>query len=217
MFVSSRIILKKECFLFFFLLFFAGSGFISAQVGQKVCPVTIYDAYNKPLQLPSLGEKHLLIFYVDPDHPSQNREFRNYFKKHPFTNENIDSYGIVNLKDAPLLANSLLRFMIRKEIAGTQAYVYIDPDRILSRAWKLGNVNNKFVVIWVNKEQVVEFFKAGQLTAEEIKQVHSLIQKYKDPPLPLNKKMIVDTIPVIEKRITETQVEYFPREKPNGL
>ena len=163
----------------------SGSG--TAQIGQKVCPVTIYDAYNRPLQLPSLGKKHILLFYVDPDHPSQNKEFRNYFKKHPFTNEHIDSYGIVNLKDAPLLANALLRFMILTELAVTQAYVYNDPDRTLSRAWKLGDVNNKFVVLWINKEGVIEFFKAGQLTQEEIKQVHALIEKYKDgdpvPPL----------------------------------
>lgn len=170
-------------FLGLFVLF---CGRCVAQVGEKVCPVTIYDAYNKPLQLPYLGEKHLLIFYVDPDHPSQNREFRNYFKKHPFTNENIESYGIINLKDAPLLANSLLRFMIRKEIVGTQAYVYNDPDRTVSRAWKLGDVNNKFVVMWINKECVIEFFKAGQLTDEEVQTVHDLIKKYKNekPSLP---------------------------------
>lgn len=191
MFNFLRSILKKKRHL-------AGLGLcmvlclsVQAQVGEKVCPITIYDAYNKPLSLPFLGEKHLLIFYVDPDHPSQNREFRNYFKKHPFTNEYIDSYGIVNLKDAPLLANALLRFMIRKEIAGTQAYVYNDPDRTLSRAWKLGNVNNKFVVLWINKDCTIEFFKAGQLTEEEIAQVHALIEKYRHGDTP---RTIADTI-----------------------
>ncbi len=174
-----------------------------AQVGNKVCQVTVYDAYNKPLQLPSLGKKHLLIFYVDPDHPSQNKDFRNYFKKHPFTDDNIDSYGIVNLKDAPLLANSLLRFMIRKEIAGTQAYVYNDPDNSLSRAWKLGNVNNKFVVLWINKDCVIEFFKAGQLNEEEIAQVHALIKKYKVSVVPETAVPVADTIQPIEKITSE--------------
>ena len=198
MFDSSEKILKKVFFLFLLPLLLAGTCSVSAQVGQKVCPVTIYDAHNKPLSLPSLGQKHLLLFYVDPDHPSQNKEFRNYFKKHPFTDENIDAYGIVNLKDAPLLANSLLRFMIRNEIAGTQAYVYNDPDRTLSRAWKLGNVNNKFVVLWVNKERVIEFFKAGQLTPEEVEQVHALIRKYKYTPsdsLAFPAEELVETYP----------------------
>ena len=207
MFDYSGIILKKGCFLFLLLVLFAGTLPVSAQVGQKVCPVTIYDAYNKTLSLPSLGQKHLLIFYVDPDHPSQNKEFRNYFKKHPFTNENIDSYGIINLKDAPLLANSLLRFMIRKEIAGTQAYVYNDPDRSLSRAWKLGNVNNKFVVLWVNKEQVIEFFKAGQLTPEEVEQVHALIRKYKDAPSPVEEKTKNDSLAFPVTELVETYPE----------
>lgn len=197
MFDSFRTILKKLGVLSFLLAGGSSLWPVMAQVGQKVCSVTIYDAYNKPLDLPSFGKKHLLIFYVDPDHPSQNKEFRNYFKKHPFTNEHIDSYGIVNLKDAPLLANALLRFMIRKEIAGTQAYVYNDPDRTLSRAWKLGNVNNKFVVLWVNKEGVIEFFKAGQLTPEEIEQVHGLIKKYSSGPAlqkcPVNEKDTLGT------------------------
>ncbi|MDE5639078.1 MAG: YtfJ family protein [Odoribacter sp.] len=207
MFDSSGIIFKKRRSLFLLLLCCACQWTVWGQVGQKVCPVTIYDAYNKPLLLPSLGKKHLLIFYVDPDHPSQNREFRNYFKKHPFTNENIDSYGIINLKDAPLLANSLLRFMIRKEIAGTQAYVYNDPDRSLCRAWRLGNVNNKFVVLWVNKEQVIEFFKAGQLTPEEVEQVHALIRKYKDAPSPLEGKAKTDSLTFIGKELVETYPE----------
>lgn len=207
MFDYSGIILKKGSLLFLLLVLFTGICSVSAQVGRKVCPVTIYDAYNKPLLLPFLGKKHLLLFYVDPDHPSQNKEFRNYFKKHPFTNENIDSYGIVNLKDAPLLSNSLLRFMIRKEIAGTQAYVYNDPDRTLSRAWKLGNVNNKFVVLWVNKEQVIEFFKAGQLTPEEVEQVHALIRKYKDAPSPVEEKKQTDSWTFPDKEFVETYPE----------
>ncbi len=207
MFDYPGIILKKGSLLFLLLVLFAGICSVSAQVGRKVCPVTIYDAYNKPVSLPFLGKKHLLLFYVDPDHPSQNKEFRNYFKKHPFTNENIDSYGIVNLKDAPLLSNSLLRFMIRKEIAGTQAYVYNDPDRTLSRAWKLGNVNNKFVVLWVNKEQVIEFFKAGQLTPEEVEQVHALIRKYKDAPSPVEEKKQTDSLTFPGKEFVETYPE----------
>ncbi len=207
MFDYPGIILKKGSLLFLLLVLFAGICSVSAQVGRKVCPVTIYDAYNKPVSLPFLGKKHLLLFYVDPDHPSQNKEFRNYFKKHPFTNENIDSYGIVNLKDAPLLSNSLLRFMIRKEIAGTQAYVYNDPDRTLSRAWKLGNVNNKFVVLWVNKEQVIEFFKAGQLTPEEVEQVHALIRKYKDAPSPVEEKKQTDSWTFPGKEFVETYPE----------
>ena len=85
-----------------------------------------------------------------------------------------------------MLANSLLRFMIRKEIAGTQAYVYNDPNHTVSRAWKLGDVNNKFVVLWINKECTIEFFKAGELTEDEIVQLKDLICKYrKKNPVPV--------------------------------
>ena len=77
MFDYSGIILKKGSLLFLLLVLFTGICSVSAQVGRKVCPVTIYDAYNKPVSLPFLGKKHLLLFYDYPDQPSQNKEFRN--------------------------------------------------------------------------------------------------------------------------------------------
>ncbi|MCC8174616.1 MAG: YtfJ family protein, partial [Odoribacter sp.] len=156
--------------------------FISAQVGQKVVSVTVYDLDNKPVTLPYLGEKHILLFYMDPDHPSQNEEFRNELKKKSFTNENIKCYGVVNLKDAPLISSDLLISMVKKEAVETKKYVFTDPDNSLSRAWDLGDVNNKFVVIWINKDSIIEFYKAGQLTDEEVKEVYALIKKYKDEP-----------------------------------
>lgn len=171
--------MRDILFVLFFAVLLLKSVCGVAQVGQKVVSVVIYDAHNKPLPIPSLGVRHVLIFYPDPDHPSQNKEFRKYFKTHPIPDKNIDAYGVINLKDAPLLSNKLLRFMIRNEIMGTNAYVYTDPDGSISKAWKLGDINNKFVVMWINREGIIEFYKAGQLTDEEIEQVHALIEKYK--------------------------------------
>ena len=49
---------------------------------------------------------------------------------------------------------------------------------ILATAWKLPGANNNFTVIFINKNQVIEFYKAGQLTPEEQEQVIALVRKY---------------------------------------
>ena len=61
---------------------------------------------------------------------------------------------------------------------GTDGKIYFDPDGILATAWKLPGANNNFTVIFINKNQVIEFYKAGQLTPEEQEQVIALVRKY---------------------------------------
>lgn len=149
-----------------------------SQVGETVSSVKLLTLSDDTVNLPFLGEKNLLLFYADPGHPKQNKEFRNYLKKHPVVSPDVDSYGIINLAAAPLIPNSLIRKSVRKEIKDTNGKVYFDPDNVLGRAWKLPDVNNHFVVIFVNKACVIEFYKAGQLTREERERVLALVKKY---------------------------------------
>ncbi|MEG2276858.1 MAG: YtfJ family protein [Odoribacter sp.] len=149
------------------------------QVGEKVTSVSLLNMNNQTVRLPFLGEKNLLIFYVDPGRPRQNKSFRDYFKTHPIDSPEIDSYGIINLAAASLIPNSLIRKMAMKEVKGTSGRIYFDPDEVLYNAWKLKGADNNFAVIFVNKNQVIEFYKAGELTLEEQQQVLALIKKYK--------------------------------------
>ena len=146
-------------------LLFSYRGF--GQVGEKVFSVNILNM-----------NKNLLIFYADPSHPGQNKTFRDYFKTHPVSGLEITSYGIVNLAAAPMLPNALIKRMALKEVKGTDGKIYFDPDGILATAWKLPGANNNFTVIFINKNQVIEFYKAGQLTPEEQEQVIALVRKY---------------------------------------
>lgn len=156
-------------------LFPVNRGF--AQVGEHVSTVKILNMAKDTVNLPLLGEKNLLIFYADPARPGQNKDFRNYLKTHPVMNPQVASFGIINLAAAPLIPNSLIVRKAKKEIAGTDAQLYLDPDNILSTAWKLPGADNNFTVIFVNKNKVIEFYKAGQLTQDEKEKVLALIRK----------------------------------------
>ena len=148
------------------------------QVGEKVGPVHVLNINNQSVALPMLGQKNLLIFYADPSRPQQNKDFRNYMKLHPVYGPNVDSYGVVNMAAAPLIPAALIRKMAKKEVKGTDGQVYFDPDEALSKAWRLPGANRNFTVIFVNKDHVIEFYKAGQLTSGEQEQVLQLLRKY---------------------------------------
>lgn len=148
------------------------------QVGEKVVPVKVLNLENQMVNLPMLGEKNLLIFYADPSHPRQNKDFRTYLKTHPIHSSNIDSYGVVNMAAAPLIPNAMIRKMALKETKGTDAQIYFDPDEALGKAWDLQGADHNFALIFVNKDQIIEFYKAGQLTGREQQQVLDLIKKY---------------------------------------
>lgn len=161
-------------------LFCSFAGF--AQVGEKVEDVKVLNMSNDTVSLPWFGQKNILIFYADPAHPGQNKDFRNYFKSHPVSGPEIASYGIINLAAAPLIPNSLIRRKVKKEIAGTNAQIYLDPDQILSTAWDLSGADNNFAIIFVNKNKIIEFYKAGQMTAREQTDLLELMKKYSDEP-----------------------------------
>ena len=146
------------------------------QVGEKVGPVHVLNMNNQSVALPMLGQKNLLIFYADPSRPQQNKDVRNYMKLHPVYGPNVDSYGVVNMAAAPLIPAALIRKMVKKEVKGTDGQVYFDPNETLSKAWRLPGANRNFTVIFVNKDHVIEFYKAGQLTSGEQEQVLQLLR-----------------------------------------
>ncbi len=146
---------------------------------KKVSAVKIFDANNEQAEMPQFGKKHLLIFYVDPDHANQNKEFRENLEKNQINSDNIYGFGIVNLKDAPLLPNSIVRAMVRKKVKQTGAAIYTDPDNLVSKAWGLGDCNDKFVLMFVTKEGRIEFLSKGEMTPQQIDEFWRVIDKYK--------------------------------------
>lgn len=149
----------------------------NAQVGEKVPMVKVLTVNNDTVSLPYLGQKNLLIFYADPSHPRQNKDLRNYFRTHPIKGNMLVSYGVVNLAAAPMIPNALIRRKAAKEVEGTDGQIYFDPDNALTDAWKLPGADRGFVILFVNKDGIIEFYKAGQLTSQEKEQVLGLVHQ----------------------------------------
>lgn len=99
---------------------------VSAQssLPRKVSDVTLLDLNGDPTQLPYWGEKNLMIFYIDPDHHKQNEDFTTDMEEnHRVEGENLFGFGVMNLKDAPMIPNGMARNMARKRTASNGATV----------------------------------------------------------------------------------------------
>lgn len=156
----------------------------SATAGQelprKVQNVEVLDLDGKPAKLPYWGEKNLMIFYVDPDRHKQNEDFTIELEEnHRAEGDNIYGFGVMNLKDAPMVPNGMARNMAKKRTAKNGATVLADQNRILSTAWGLGDCNNQFVLMLVSKEGELVFLRKGILSAEDKEAFYQVLEQYK--------------------------------------
>lgn len=150
------------------------------ELPRKVANVTVLDLEGKPTKLPYYGEKALMIFYVDPDRHKQNQEFTEELERnHRAESENIYGFGVMNLKDAPMVPNGMARNMARKRTEKNGATVLADQDRILSQAWGLGDCNNQFTLLLVSKEGELVFMRKGILSEADKEAFYEALDKLK--------------------------------------
>lgn len=130
-------------------------------------------------KLPSWGEKHILIFYVDPDRHKQNEAFTYELEENRrASSPKIESFGVINLKDT-VLPNRMICSMARKRTAKNGALVLSDENRTLSSSWNLGDCNNKFVLIFISKDGELLFLRKGELTEQDKQDFYALIEQYR--------------------------------------
>ena len=160
-------------------------GTVSAQTEEMTLPrtvsnVEVLDLEGKPATLPYWGEKNLMIFYVDRDHHKQNEDFTIELEQnHRAESDKIYGFGVMNLKDAPMVPNGMARSMARKRTETNGATVLADQTRALSTAWNLGDCNNKFVLMFVTKEGELVFLRKGILSDADKEAFYEVLDSYK--------------------------------------
>jgi predicted transcriptional regulator len=146
-------------------------------LGAELANATIQDAQKQPAQIPSFGEKVLLILYTDPDVADQNDPFEDQVKAQNFDKGFFTSVGIANMQDAPAKPNWIIRAIVRSKIKKYNVTILTDPDLSLAKQWNLGDCNNKSVVMLFGKDKKLKYFKKGALSPAEITSTVELIRK----------------------------------------
>ena len=146
---------------------------------HKVENVTLRGLDGSKQSLPMFGQKHLIIFYVDPDRHKQNEAFTIDMEvNHRAEGEDIVGFGVLNLKDT-MLPNGIVRTMARKRTEKNGALVLADEERALATAWGLGDCNNLFTLIFVTKEGEIAFLRKGELGEADQKAFYEVVDKYR--------------------------------------
>lgn len=170
----------KIKFLFGVLLLTIAALPTQARLPRKISHVTVHDLRGKPAKLPHWGEKNLLIFYVDPDHHRQNHEFTvDMEENHRVVGENLYGFGVMNLKDAPLIPNDMACYFARKRTEKNKAVILADEQCIVRNMWELGDCNNQFVLMIVSKEGELVYVHKGVFTKADTDEFYRVVQDYR--------------------------------------
>lgn len=146
----------------------------------KVSNVELTDLDKNPAQFKDYGKKHLMVFYVDPDVGNkQNVKFTEDLEANgKAVSPNIQGYAVLNLKDTGY-PNGIVRSMAEKRTKGKPSINLADPNHALRDAWKLGDVNNKFCLLFVTKDCELVYFRAGELSEKDIQDFYDICDKYR--------------------------------------
>ncbi len=172
--------MKRKLTILFAALCLMTTAAWAQELPKKVENVDLFDLKNEPMKLPEFGKKNLMIFYIDPQAHKQNEDFTVELEEsHRAEGENLLGFGVINLKDAPLFPNWLVRSIARKRTKKNGALVMADPKHLLRDAWDLGDCNNLFVLLIVSKEGELTYMHKGELTEADKEEFYRVIEKYK--------------------------------------
>lgn len=145
-------------------------------VGTQLADTEIRDARDEPTRIPDFGKKVLMLFYTDPNVEDQNDAFGDKVKALGLERGNYASIGIANMKDAPGLANWIIRIIIRKKIKKYNVTILTDPELILAKAWNLGVCDDKSVVLILDHKGVLQYIYKGALPEGEHQKAIDLLK-----------------------------------------
>lgn len=147
------------------------------ELPRKVRNISLENQNNQRVYIPYWGEKNLLIFYIDPEAATQNNELLNYISSSEcITSPNIKGLGIVNLKDA-VYPNWMVRKIANAHNTNSDTTILYDTNNYISEAWFLGNCNNKFVTILINKSGELIYYYKGAMPKSEQRRFIAIAQR----------------------------------------
>ena len=163
----------------FLLLFLLSSSSFALTLGQTP-PCIVLDGKNggkvdgTPWDSKMLKGKVYVVFYVDPDKKDLNEPFSEALKKRNCPHNKFASVAIVNMA-ATWMPNFAIDAKLKAKQKKYPNAIYVrDKKKVLVKKWALEDDNSDILVF--DKEGKLIFQYAGQLNAEQIEKVLSLIE-----------------------------------------
>lgn len=162
---------------------------VSPENPYKVINPSIVTLTNDVSDLPDYGSRHMFLFYVDPESyvtESANRDLEKELKadgklglEGKTYSPDIQGYAVLNLADTKLpsgLIRAVVRMVLGKNVPSLN---YADNDHSLRNAWKLPDVNNKFVLMFITKDGDLVFYRESPMSPEDKELMYQTIALYR--------------------------------------
>ncbi len=162
---------------------------VSPENPYHVVNPTIVTLTNDVSDLPDYGSRHMFLFYVDPESyvtESANRALEKELKADGAMgfegrtySPMIQGYAVLNLADTKLpsgLVRAVVRMVLGKNVPSLN---YADNDHSLRNAWKLPDVNNKFVLMFITKDGDLVFYRESPMSPEDKELMYQTIALYR--------------------------------------
>ena len=140
---------------------------LAAEVGEILPNVELRDGANKPARIPDLGAKVVAVFYNDADEADLNDPLADALKARKFDETFYRGVGVANLADSKA-PNFLIRKIVRGKIEKYKSTILTDPDRLLAKAWALGDCNNTSIFVLLDKDAKVVRVQRGAIRGDDV-------------------------------------------------
>jgi predicted transcriptional regulator len=147
-----------------------------AEVGETLQNVELRDGADQAARIPDLGVKVVAIFYNDADEADLNDPLADALKARKFDETRYRGVGVANLADSKA-PNFLIRKIVRGKIEKYKSTILTDPDRLLAKAWRLGDCNNTSVFLLLDRTGKVVHAQRGAIRGDDIARIVELVAK----------------------------------------
>lgn len=131
----------------------------AASVGQELSNPQLKDANDKPAIIPDFGTHVITLTYANVAAGDYGDPMNDATKAKKYPKELYRGLGVVNMKDSPFVPNSLIRSKVKDKIEQYKSVILTDDDRLLAKAWNLGNCKDKSVFILIGKDKKIKYIR----------------------------------------------------------
>ncbi len=136
-----------------------------AQVGSTFPNVSLLDVNSNPTSMPKIGEKVLLIYYVDPDVYENHFPVANEVLRKGFASKDYQNIAIMNLKETWVPNFLIISECKKSQKKNPTSQILLDKKNIFSKALKVNVPNNSILIAVVgtdSKIKLLEIIKSKQ-------------------------------------------------------
>jgi uncharacterized protein len=158
---------------------------INAQNRKTIQQIKLVDLNGIPRNIPYLGEKVLILFYVDPDVKEITDPISDALDEKKYPINKFGAVGVVNCKDSWVPNKLITTGTQLKQEKYPESSILLDKNYILSTTWSLGMCDNVAKIVIVGKDSEIKFVKAIK-SQDECKDIIPLVIKIIEDEIEIN-------------------------------